>query len=291
MDMIFQVERPILYVGGGYMNASEELRRFDDRVTGKIKAFASQSRIVHIDINPSKICMHCNIKLTLKVINNTLFKSGHLRSTNFFKWRNGTKPKHSLIHSKNHADHNNKKLIREEDTVLMSNELIKGAIIAIGVGQHQMFAAQVPMPIANFWRDGFIMNVQELAIIQAENLSIKIVMLNNQHLGMVVQPEDIFYKEHQAYTYLGDPTWSQLRGAIQKDVGDFEALLVRYRGSQPSALAYDPNSYVLERLNTYVTNVVSGFDVLITIYPINFPPKVESTKRSHSVFVVWHCYI
>eukprot|EP01024_Parvocaulis_polyphysoides_P071710 TRINITY_DN8968_c0_g1_i1.p1 TRINITY_DN8968_c0_g1~~TRINITY_DN8968_c0_g1_i1.p1 ORF type:complete len:195 (+),score=21.97 TRINITY_DN8968_c0_g1_i1:116-700(+) len=49
----------------------------------------------------------------------------------------------------------------------------------------------------------FLMNVQELATAMIENLNIKVFILNNQHLGMVVQWEDRFYKSNRAHTYLG----------------------------------------------------------------------------------------
>merc|ERR1712176_1147039 len=49
----------------------------------------------------------------------------------------------------------------------------------------------------------FLMNVQELAAIKAEDLDVKVMVINNQHLGMVVQWEDRFYKANRAHTYLG----------------------------------------------------------------------------------------
>ena len=49
----------------------------------------------------------------------------------------------------------------------------------------------------------FMMNPQELATAAVEGLDVKIVVLNNQHLGMVVQWEDRFYKANRAHTYLG----------------------------------------------------------------------------------------
>merc|ERR1712060_418430 len=51
----------------------------------------------------------------------------------------------------------------------------------------------------------FVMNIQELATLYAESLPVKVVILNNQHLGMVVQWEDRFYKANRAHTYLGAP--------------------------------------------------------------------------------------
>jgi acetolactate synthase-1/2/3 large subunit len=124
--------------------------------------------------------------------------------------------------------------------ILTLDELTGGnAIISTGVGQHQMWAAQfykynkprhwltsgglgamgfglpaaigaaVARPdavVVDIDGDGsFIMNVQELTTIRVENLPVKIMLLNNQHLGMVVQWEDRFYKSNRAHTYLGNP--------------------------------------------------------------------------------------
>ena len=49
----------------------------------------------------------------------------------------------------------------------------------------------------------FLMNCQELATAAIEGLDTKVMILNNQHLGMVVQWEDRFYKANRAHTYLG----------------------------------------------------------------------------------------
>ena len=53
---------------------------------------------------------------------------------------------------------------------------------------------------------GFLMNVQELATAVVENIPMKVLLLNNQHLGMVVQWEDLLYESVRAQTILGDPT-------------------------------------------------------------------------------------
>ena len=52
----------------------------------------------------------------------------------------------------------------------------------------------------------FLMNVQELATSKVEKINAKVIILNNQHLGMVVQWEDRFFKSNRGHTYLGDPT-------------------------------------------------------------------------------------
>jgi len=118
--------------------------------------------------------------------------------------------------------------------------LTKGdAIITTGVGQHQMWSGQyytfthprtfvtsgglgamgfgfpaaigakVAHPdkqVVDIDGDGsFLMNVQELATAHIERLPVKAIILNNQHLGMVVQWEDRFYQGVRGHTYLGDP--------------------------------------------------------------------------------------
>ncbi|MDO5472767.1 MAG: biosynthetic-type acetolactate synthase large subunit [Akkermansia sp.] len=116
----------------------------------------------------------------------------------------------------------------------------KEAVICTGVGQHQMFAAQFyrfdkprrlstsgglgsmgyglpaamgahvacpDLPVVNIDGDGsFLMNVQELGTIRTEHMPIKTIILDNQHLGMVVQWEDLKYDSHRANTFLADPT-------------------------------------------------------------------------------------
>jgi len=131
-------------------------------------------------------------------------------------------------------------VIMPQEVIGLLCELTNGeAIITTGVGQHQMWAAQyyrfkhprqfltsaglgamgygypaalgakVARPdkqVIDIDGDGsFLMNVQELAMAHIEKIAAKALILNNQHLGMVVQWEDRFYKGNRGHTYLGDP--------------------------------------------------------------------------------------
>ncbi|KAG5088143.1 hypothetical protein JHK86_000755 [Glycine max] len=81
------------------------------------------------------------------------------------------------------------------------DELTNGeAIVSTGVGQHQMWAAQ----FYKYKRPRQWLTSGGLGAMG--KLSLKILLLNNQHLGMVVQWEDRFYKSNRAHTYLGDPS-------------------------------------------------------------------------------------
>ncbi|KAF2302658.1 hypothetical protein GH714_000627 [Hevea brasiliensis] len=298
--LIFESKKPVLYVGGGCLNSSEELRkfveltgipvastlmglgafpvghelslqmlgmhgtvyanysvdksdlllafgvRFDDRVTGKLEAFASRAKIVHIDIDSAEIGKNkqphvsvcADVNFALQGMNKILESRNAKSKLDFRAWReelNEQKSKYPLKYKTfGHA-------IPPQYAIQVLDELTNGnAIISTGVGQHQMWAAQfykykrprqwltsgglgamgfglpaaVGAAVANpgavvvdIDGDGsFIMNVQELATIRVENLPIKIMLLNNQHLGMVMQWEDRFYKANRAHTYLGDPS-------------------------------------------------------------------------------------
>ncbi|CAM0877607.1 unnamed protein product [Alopecurus aequalis] len=220
--------------------------RFDDRVTGKIEAFASRSKIVHIDIDPAEIGKNkqphvsicADVKIALQGLNTLLLNGSRTHKTSAFSsWHE------ELEQQKREFPLGFKtfgEAIPPQYAIKVLDELTNGdAIIATGVGQHQMWAAQyytykrprqwlsssglgamgfglpaaagaaVANPgvtVVDIDGDGsFLMNIQELALIRIENLPVKVMILNNQHLGMVVQWEDRFYKANRAHTYLGNP--------------------------------------------------------------------------------------
>ena len=91
----------------------------------------------------------------------------------------------------------------------------------MGFGYPAALGAKVACPdkqVVDIDGDGsFLMNVQELATAHIEQIAAKAIILNNQHLGMVVQWEDQFYQSNRGHTYLGDPEHrrehlSRLRG-------------------------------------------------------------------------------
>lgn len=133
-----------------------------------------------------------------------------------------------------------REIVMPQHVVELLSELTAGeAIVTTGVGQHQMWAGQyynfkhprtfitsaglgamgfgypaalgakVACPdreVIDIDGDGsFVMNIQELATAHIERIAAKAIILNNQHLGMVVQWEDRFYQSNRGHTYLGDP--------------------------------------------------------------------------------------
>jgi len=143
-------------------------------------------------------------------------------------------------HMREHMEGKADQVILPQMAVEALHDLTNGdAIITTGVGQHQMWAAQfyrlkhprqlitsaglgamgfgypaalgakAAFPnrqVIDIDGDGsFMMNIQELATAHIEKLAVKAMILNNQHLGMVVQWEDRFYSGNRGNTYLGDP--------------------------------------------------------------------------------------
>lgn len=215
--------------------------RFDDRVTGKLEEFAKHGKIVHVDIDPSEIHknkeahipINADLKEMLLALNETLTDSD---IPDIAEWNSQIadwKQKHPLSYGDSGDN-----IIQQwaiEQLYEKTKEL--DPYIAVGVGQHQMWAAQFykfnkprrwlsssglgtmgfGLPAAmgvqaafpdalcvDIDGDGsFQMNIQELATLHCEKLPVKILLLNNQHLGMVTQWEDRFMEGRRAHTYLG----------------------------------------------------------------------------------------
>ena len=214
--------------------------RFDDRVTGKVAAFAEHGFIVHIDIDPSEInknkLVHIPIVADVKDALTELNKIVEPPTASLGDW-------HSQIADWKQQDpfaFDTKYpgiLAQEAIAELSRLTADRDTIISVGVGQHQMWAAQfykferprtwlsssglgtmgfglpaamgakVAHPeaiVIDIDGDGSIlMNIQELATCTCEDIPVKVLLLNNQHLGMVVQWEDRFFKGNRAHTYLG----------------------------------------------------------------------------------------
>lgn len=214
--------------------------RFDDRVTGKTDAFAAQANIVQIDIDPTSIRKNVPVtipvvsdcKQALKELNKLLkdvdlsdiIKKRSSWHDQIEQWKN-TKP----------LEYRQTDIIKPQYVIERLYALTKGnAIITTEVGQNQMWAAQyyhfdkpnhfitsgglgcmgfgLPAAIGaqmarprktvvDIAGDGSIqMNIQEMATAVQYGLPVKVVILNNQYLGMVRQWQQLFYDRRYAAT-------------------------------------------------------------------------------------------
>jgi len=200
--------------------------------------------IDYSELNKNKVVklpIHSDIKYALSELNRLLRNGGQERvqtgfSTNpeWYDQINRWKKRYPLDFK------DTEDAIQPQHVIKLLYELTQGdAIITTGVGQHQMWAGQyynfsrprqfltsaglgamgfgfpaamgakVAHPdkqVIDIDGDGsFLMNVQELACAHIEGIAAKTIILNNQHLGMVVQWEDRFYKGNRGHTFLGDP--------------------------------------------------------------------------------------
>ena len=216
--------------------------RFDDRITGNVDKFAEKARIVHIDIDSSE--HNKNKQVMMPVVSDIKYALGRLNELIFANSfaPPDTKAWHDQLATwkRDHPfTYTEGPHITSQEAVKVLYELTKGdAIITTGVGQHQTWAAQfyryeeprryisslglgamgfgypaalgakVAAPhkhVIDIDGDGsFAMNIQELATAKIEKINAKALILNNQHLGMVVQWEDRFYDSIRGNTVLGD---------------------------------------------------------------------------------------
>lgn len=229
--------------------------RFDDRVTGKLSEFAKHGKIVHVDIDPSEIHKNkvadlpvvANIKEVLQGLNAMIADEDVPQIDEWWDKVRSWK-KQFPLKVKDSGDFIIPQYAIEE---LWRQTKSKDTYITVGVGQHQMWAAQFykfdrprrwlsssglgtmgfGLPAAmgvqaahpdslvvDIDGDGcMLMNVQELATLKCEKLPVKTLLLNNQHLGMVMQWEDRFLEGNRAHTYLGPVDHPEAVGAGMGD--------------------------------------------------------------------------
>ena len=214
--------------------------RFDDRVAGRTDTFASNAKIIHIDIDPTSI--QKNISVSVPVVGDCKITLNHLNNLinnedfgDISQKRKGWFDKINEWMNTMPLSYTQSDIIKPQYVVDKLYELTKGkAIITTEVGQNQMWAAQyyhfdepnhfitsgglgcmgfglpaaigaqIACPdkiVVDIAGDGSIqMNSQELATAVQYNLPINIVILNNQYLGMVRQWQELFYDKRYSST-------------------------------------------------------------------------------------------
>jgi len=209
--------------------------RFDDRVTGKVEAFAPHAKIIHIDIDPASVSKTVDVDIPIvgdaKTVLQELIK--HMKKPDTKAWLQQIAEWKKSYPLKYKDDG----LLRPQYVVEQICEVTKGeAIICTEVGQNQMWTAQYfkfikprtmlssgglgtmgygfpaaigaalgkpGVPVFDIAGDGSIqMNIQELATAVANKLPVKVAILNNCCLGMVRQWQELFYNKRYSYTCL-----------------------------------------------------------------------------------------
>ncbi len=266
--------------GTGYANKALENTdlliaigmRFDDRLTGKVSAFANHAKIIHLDLDPAEIGKNVHVdvpivgdvKAVLQALQKMIESKEHIDwIRQLEEWRK----QHPLLDIGDSAGLLPQYIIHQLYETTAGN-----AIVVTGVGQHQMWTAQhysfhepdsfissgglgtmgFGLPAAMGARTGrpdkavwlvdgdgsLQMTIQEMATLVQDNIAVKMAVLNNGYLGMVRQWQDLFYEKRYVATPISCPDFVKIAEAYC-----IPGLRVTHRedvkGAIEQAMAYD----------------------------------------------------
>ncbi len=218
--------------------------RFDDRITGDLSTYAKQAKIVHIEIDPAEVDKNVkadapvvgDAKAALRALLPLIKPAKHdAWRAEFDKF---DKEEYEKITLKD-VFHDGNQIKMGEAIAMMSDKTKGEAVVVTDVGQHQMvtnryyrfkkknsivtsggagtmgfalpaaFGAKVAVPerevVAVIGDGGFQMTLQELGTIAQSKLPVKIIILNNNFLGMVRQWQELFHERRYSFVELENP--------------------------------------------------------------------------------------
>jgi acetolactate synthase-1/2/3 large subunit len=230
--------------------------RFDDRVTGRLDKYAKQAKIIHFDIDPAEIDKNVkttvsvwgDCKETLPMLTELLEKKSYPDWLQRFREFQKDEEDTCITPELNPTS----ETLTMGEVIRILNELTKGeAIIVTDVGQHQMvacryakytksnsnitsgglgtmgfalpasigakFGAPDRVVVAIIGDGGFQMTLQELGTIMQTNLEVKIMILNNNFLGMVRQWQELFNEKRYSFVDITSPDFVVLASAYHID--------------------------------------------------------------------------
>ena len=222
--------------------------RFSDRVTGSLKTYAKQAKVIHLDIDKSEIdkCVKTDVavvadcKESLPALTELLNKADHQ------EWKDSFMELAQQEYERviEPAIHPTEGPLLMGEVVNAVAEATKGdAVLVTDVGQNQLFATRyfkyhqkrsictsgglgtmgygmpaaigatfaVDRTVVCFMGDGgFQMNIQELGTIMEQQSPVKMILLNNNYLGNVRQWQDMFWQKRKSFTKMMNPCYEQI---------------------------------------------------------------------------------
>ena len=230
--------------------------RFDDRVTGRLDKYAKQAKVIHLDIDPAEIDKNVkttvpvwgDCKETLPLLTSLLTEADHSAWLQQFRELEKEEVKEVIYNELNPTSD----IMTMGEVIRVLNELTGGdAVIVTDVGQHQMVACRyakfnssksnvtsgglgtmgfgLPAAIGAWYgaphRDvvaiigdgGFQMTLQELGTIMQFGAKVKILILNNEFLGMVRQWQQLFHDKRYSFVNITSPDFVALAKSYYLD--------------------------------------------------------------------------
>jgi len=223
--------------------------RFDDRVTGKASTFAPHARIIHLDIEATQVGRNVPVEVALVGDAKTILKEliPQVKHVDRPAWMDNIG---RLRKEHRSLDIPASEKLMPQHVLTNLNHLLQeepDSVVVTGVGQHQMWAAQflffnrantfvssggqgamgfelpaamgaqAGKPGTTVWSiagdGGFQMTLQELATVANEKLPVKIALINNGHLGMVRQWQELYFENHIKAVPIPGPDYVNLAKA------------------------------------------------------------------------------